>query len=803
MLVAIVAAAFVGCSKDATSDIENVISGNTVTVKFNASVEDTRATLEPNDGETAFAAAWEDGDKIGIYAYALDNDAETYTKDNVKGTRTGNEFEATFTGAPTEIASAEYCAYYPYVTASGTLFNIPFGSERTQTGNNYNSDYDIMISDKVNVDCEDGKSTTIGKDADGNAVVFPMKRQTAIAYFHFTTDDEKIKAEKVVSAKLSVNDGVNIAAETIMISYNKSDNTISLGAKTNPTNSITISFDTATAPTAADFTAWFNVLPCTFDSMTLELETENYTATILRNAGSTYEAGKLYKVSGKLTKWEPKTEDYSGTYLILAKPDSATNYYYLTSEKSGTRLSIKDSGVSEITDYNSSNDFTSANDEYVWIIEKVESSNYYTMQINNLFIRKVASNSNAIYTDESETNAEQVKIEKNNNIFHIYSTATGYADRVIAVNGGNYNYYAFYGSNTGLVKDLVLIPYVSTPKITPSVASVTVSPVAGSYEDITYTVSGFEMTPVVTATCDGAIVTAVEDADGTIKYTVSENTTGAERTGTITLSADGAESVTINVIQQSNILAAPTNLSATGTTETITAKWNAVTNATSYGWELYKGTDKETGTLVEDVTGEIATNNDVVTLTISGTFAEGEQYVLYVKSAADAPFIESAPAKSEAFTITTEQQVTTVTDVLTWQTLGLNSSNTNYNDYSDVKISSGTIYKLNASSGKGKYIQLRSKNNAGIVTTSSVGKVKAIKVTYDNGSNTLDVYGKSSAYSNVSDLYSSSASIQGTKIGSISGSGIINLSAGDYEFIGFRSNNGALYITSIEITYEK
>lgn len=759
MLVAIVAAAFVGCSKDATSDIENVTSGNTVTVNFDASVEDeTRATLTPNDGETAFAAAWEDGDKIGIYAYALENDAQTYTKDNVKGTRTGNEFEATFAGAPAEIASAEYCAYYPYTTATGTL--IPFGSERTQIGNNYNSAYDIMISDKVNVDREDGKSTTIGKDADGHAIVFPMKRQTAIAYFHFTTDDEKIKDEKVVSAKLSVT-GANIAAETIKILYNTDKNTISLGAPTNTTNNITISFDTETAPTAADFTAWFNVLPCTFESMTLELETENYTAKILRNAGatSTYEAGKLYKVSGNLTKWQPKTEDYSGTYLILAKPATG-NYWYLVPKANNDYQPAMDTNTAELGDFSDI-----ATDENAWVVvkngDKYIISSLSLSNSENRFIGGAASGKSNYAKLVAEGSAESVNITKKDDGTYLIATTSLSTTKYLALNTSvTPKRFAFYNEQT---RNLVLIPYVSTPKIAPSVPSVTVSPVAGSYEDITYKTPGFETTPVVTATCDSAIVTAVEVVGNTIKYTVSANTEGKERTGTITLSAYGAESVTINVIQQSNVLDVPKNLSASGTVDAITASWNKVEHATAYAWELYKGTDNETGTRVNDVNGNIVTNDNdnVVTLTITkkdaSTKFEVGQYVLYVKSTADAPFVESAPAKSEPFEIKDASAEPEIVGLpVSWNIVSGTapeiSSNKFYSSDNSASIeiinASGTNLQIStttASSGTGIYNVKFPKNGYWLFTIpvknlTATRSITFTAGTYNNASQTYNIY---------------------------------------------------------------
>ena len=63
---------------------------------------------------------------------------------------------------------------------------------------------------------------------------------------------------------------------------------------------------------------------------------------------------------------------------------------------------------------------------------------------------------------------------------------------------------------------------------------------------------------------------------------------------------------------------------------------------------------------------------------------------------------------------------------------------------------------------------------------------------------TLDIYGKNTAYSAISDLYDSN---KGTKLGSIAyGSTTLNIS-GDYAYIGLRSNNGALYLDAINVTW--
>ncbi len=180
--------------------------------------------------------------------------------------------------------------------------------------------------------------------------------------------------------------------------------------------------------------------------------------------------------------------------------------------------------------------------------------------------------------------------------------------------------------------------------------------------------------------------------------------------------------------------------------------------------------------------------------------------MLYVKSAAEAPFIESAPAKSEAFTITNEQQVTTVTDVLTQATFGV--SGTSYTTKTDIKkgvsgIESDAVYAAQLAGDKGS-IQLRSSNsNSGIVTTTSGGNARKIVVEWNADTATariLDIYGSDTPFTAATELYNNG---KGTKIGSIGRNETTLEIEGNYPYIGFRSNSGAMYIMKIEITYEK
>ena len=148
-------------------------------------------------------------------------------------------------------------------------------------------------------------------------------------------------------------------------------------------------------------------------------------------------------------------------------------------------------------------------------------------------------------------------------------------------------------------------------------------------------------------------------------------------------------------------------------------------------------------------------------------------------------------------------QAGTVTDKLVATKFAATS--TSYTNFTGVKFDSEAVYAGNSAKASSGAIQLRSdKSTSGIVTTKSGGKVKKIVVewqtTTTNG-RTLEVYGKNSAYTNATDLYS--ITNRGTKIGTIVKGTSTELEInGDYEYIGLRSNSGAMYLTSISITWD-
>lgn len=329
---AVAALGLASCAKE-VAPVETP-KDNLVTVHFGATagIEGaTKATLTPNEQETLFTSAWENGDALSVkYSFDYGTPKET----TATWSSDKSCFEAQIGGGN---GIWIYDALYP------TPKEVSFGSERTQNGNNYNSKYDLMWGSAT------AEGADAGKTADGKNIVFEMTRQTAIAYFHLTSDLD----EEVVSAKLSVEgNGAYLSTSDVQIGKDNDGNIdyakgyVLTETEGVASKEINLTF-TGEAPKSSDFKLWFNVLPTIYDKMTLTVETTNNTLTISRKAkdkdGDLYEAGKLYKVVKKIPaeKWvkkggeTPDTKDFvlvtsaqsdwSGSYLLVGVND--VDYY--------------------------------------------------------------------------------------------------------------------------------------------------------------------------------------------------------------------------------------------------------------------------------------------------------------------------------------------------------------------------------------------------------------------------------------------------------------------------------------------
>ncbi|MBQ0068660.1 MAG: bacterial Ig-like domain-containing protein [Bacteroidales bacterium] len=159
------------------------------------------------------------------------------------------------------------------------------------------------------------------------------------------------------------------------------------------------------------------------------------------------------------------------------------------------------------------------------------------------------------------------------------------------------------------------------------------------------------------------------------------------------------------------------------------------------------------------------------------------------------------------FAKVTSGNKTEITDVITLETTG-KESGAGYSVWSNKKVNSDAIY-AGYSAGGNNSIQIRTQNgNSGIYTTQSGGYLKKISVIFEShttDARTLNVYGNTIPYTNANELYSGDT--DGDKLGSFKyikneeKEYTLDIEPNTYTHVGFKSNNDAMYISSISITW--
>ena len=513
---AVAALGLASCAKE-VAPVETP-KDNLVTVHFGATagIEGaTKATLTPNEQETLFTSAWENGDVLSVKYLSPSNEEKI-----IPATWNMDSFEAAL---PNEKGEWYYQACYPKPDEKDN--HIDFCGARTQNGNNYNSTYDVMICDLFSV--EDAGA---GKTADGSNVIFNMKRETAVAYFHLTDGPAD---EDLVSATLSVEGGF-IASQHAYISD-------FAFAPTKDLTEITITFPEK-APKASNFQLWYNVLPTKYTKMTLTVETANHTLTISRTAEGMYEAGKLYKVSKSILaeKWVKKGGGETPTSHIW---DLTINS---TSEASKERIGW----TSDIADMLCIKGESS-----------VDANNYYP-GVNNRTSTRFYTNSTLSITPKSGISLKYYVFEATSDNYatalvnSTWTNATAEVDNdnsrivyIIAINP-SMAVTAKISAACGFNKVECHANALSvSPAIKPTVPSIDVDAVGGE-NTISYTIQHPVTGSSLTATSSATWIKSINcDKEGLVTFTVEANE-GTERTATITLSYPDASDVIVSIKQR-------------------------------------------------------------------------------------------------------------------------------------------------------------------------------------------------------------------------------------------------------------
>lgn len=189
-------------------------------------------------------------------------------------------------------------------------------------------------------------------------------------------------------------------------------------------------------------------------------------------------------------------------------------------------------------------------------------------------------------------------------------------------------------------------------------------------------------------------------------------------------------------------------------------------------------------------------NGDAKSLTSGSALGIAANYDYFKLVASGETVVESITV---FYTCSARPETSTVTDTIT--AADLEATTTQYVDFSGVTKSSDAVY-AGSSAKNSSNIQFKSKNsNTGLISTTSGGTVSSVKITVGSSGGYIDVYGSTSAYTDVGQLFNSST--QGTNVGSVNTTGTISFTGenANFTYVGIRSNSGAVYIEKIEITW--
>ena len=329
---------------------------------------------------------------------------------------------------------------------------------------------------------------------------------------------------------------------------------------------------------------------------------------------------------------------------------------------------------------------------------------------------------------------------------------------------------------------------------------------------------GFAEAPVINwssnaeeiATVVDGVVTPVSMGKATITASAGEVSKSVE----ITVYPSNADEITIAealaISEFTGATTTPYAYTTTGDIESIDAEYSeqyknievTITDGTDSikVFRMKGGSDLSVGMNIT-VTGNLKKHENIL------EFDAGATYVINKTDAQedmqeDLNAVNAYMSLSYKYTQTTEMQevAAEVTDTLNNALTG--ASGTTYKDWSGKTVNSSAVYAGN-SAGSNSTIQLRTNNsNSGVITTASGGKAKKVIISWYSDTaegRTVDIYGKNTAYTSTTELYDTNT--QGTKLGSLKKGETELEITGDYEYIGFRSNSGALYLTSVQITW--
>ena len=553
VLVAAAAMALASCQKNEISAPEK----QDVHFTINAGIETKTSIVESADkdenGKPIYHAQWDGDEELGLL-FAAPTD-KTEAKDVVTLANTISGRTATFQGNVTvDPTSGTFYAFYP---ASAFACGYADGDARldlknTQkpTATSFDPTCDILVAKPYNYEVVDGKVVADGLE---------FARLMSVLRIDLKSEFADIQNEFVESVSFTAGDVKITGYARIFLDNPKFDKWESNGTQW---CTVTANYDSELVSiNGASNSVYLVIAPVTIPAnkdLTFEIKTKNYNISkTIKSPEMKFTAGKVSKIN--LTIMEKNCEkvdmtvDYSGEYLIVGDNNgakyAALKYDGSSSNLKGTALTMEDDKILE---------FDAMADSKM-IVTKVADGTYaglYTIQdASDKYLCAASSSANNLKSSAiSNTTPEHYywSITESDGVYEIIASKSDNRN-VMQFNYNNGSpIFSCYSSASQ--KAVALYAYSdikpdTTPKISVKNKSYSVLATDTSVE-IPYEVKN--ITGAIAATiADGATLTNVKAtvAGANVTVTFDANTESTEKTVTIVLSYEGAESVNVTITQ--------------------------------------------------------------------------------------------------------------------------------------------------------------------------------------------------------------------------------------------------------------
>ena len=571
--------ALAGCSKEDVSDNALPGSGTKATRGFTAEIVSSRTTLNGD----ATRMKWTAGDQLGFYT-------DVKTDLNVASS-TYAEGATNFT-AEIDTKATKVYAYYPYFSSQKdrTYENVSLYIEDAQTQTEAGVLNGNMVGMYASATLAEGQNTVLTFTPIASLIAFNIY-------------DAENNGDAVKSITFTPAGGEKLNGQHI---YNlETGKTTDTGYKESATVTLTTPYAVPAAkPADKAGYIYLAVTPKSYAGGTFTVVTDKNTYTF--ETTKVIDASNVYApvvIPMNLVAATP-AEDYSGTYVVLAKEGST---YFALAGMNNNNTTRLDAVPFE---YNGTDTPISVTDpEIVWTVTK--SGNAYTLSNEGKYL-SYSGSGNTAAVNSTPYNLTLLK-DTANGTYNIKSETV--SNRVLAKYNTDNAYFAFY--TTGGNNNLYLVPvdYKQLPIIDLSTNSAILDYNDETVHEITATIT--DASSVIAAaysTEEGSVESnwlVASYENGKISYFASVNNTDKARTAYIVVSATNANGT------RKEIITVVQNIQAQGTEVTF-----------NYG-DLYshvpsKGNVDVTEDTVEGVTAKYEK--------ISGSYDNGKNLRIYNKS---------------------------------------------------------------------------------------------------------------------------------------------------------------------------